>query len=320
MPKILFCLFLITSPILCYAQSGQEISADIKNIRIISESGNEILVSPQDIKDYLLKGLPVHFVNPGQEEEKRKIEPDWIIDALNQGVEKIDIENAIVTGDLDIRKGARPCPVEESGLEQEMNARLESLGIKKVFLISSFIKIENSRLEGKFLAGIDWERRVGVVFQRDIHFSCTFQDKVDFERATFQHWADFRSAIFEGEANFSLTTFKDMAYICVVVFKNTVAFVGAIFKDSSSFSFTNFKDVNFNGAEFHDSVDFIRTDFEGTVSFENTEFQDEVDFREASFQNNADFMGCNFQGSLTFTMLPSEAKQFFMELISSEIM
>ncbi len=83
----------------------KEASAQINDIQIlVGNRGEETIinVSTEDIKYRLLTGMPVHFVKE-QGDEKRAIKAVWITNALKReyGVEKIDISNTIIIGDLD---------------------------------------------------------------------------------------------------------------------------------------------------------------------------------------------------------------------------
>jgi hypothetical protein len=196
----LLCLvLLITFPALSHAQpaissgqTSQELPAEAKDIRIIDESaqkseitksgrielewiidllntpfdelGQEINVSTEDIKTRLSQGQPVHFAKD-QDEENRTIEARWIKEALKRK-KPIDIENAIIVGDLDLRVGEPVSinSVELNGvLEQERINRLKGLA-DDVYLVSSPISIGGSILTGKLLAGFEEERTDVVVF------------------------------------------------------------------------------------------------------------------------------------------------------------
>ncbi len=99
-----------------YSRAEEEASAQTKDIQIIdnpyefgkhyvrnkADEYKKIKVSNENIKERLLKGEPVYFVEK-QVETKRTIKSEWIANALKKRfkVKKIDIRNAIVTGDLD---------------------------------------------------------------------------------------------------------------------------------------------------------------------------------------------------------------------------
>ncbi|HHT9119063.1 MAG TPA: pentapeptide repeat-containing protein [Candidatus Hypogeohydataceae bacterium YC41] len=179
--KGLLCLFVITFSTLSYTQESKE--------------------------------LVLHF-REDQPEVERQVESKRIIEALKQGVEKIDIDHAIIKGDLDFFAGASPAPLEESGLEPERIQELKNSEVSVVYFVKAHISITNCKLEGDLQAGFTLESNRSVVFQKDINFNNTTfvkDKKVNFSYSTFQGGAYFSWASFQDEADLNDATFKEEA-------------------------------------------------------------------------------------------------------------
>ena len=267
-----FCLFFAAVlPTLSYAQPLQESSAQ---------------TNYANIEGLLLQGEPVHFAEDLPEEERR-IEAAWITKALRNGVEKIDIRNAIITGDLDLRTGSS-YQVGSNDFELKFNPEIkkmaQTLNARTVFLVSTDISIIDSRLEGKLLAGIDKHNCAVVVFQRGVRFGCIFLDEADWEGAIFQHKADFSLADFQDAVHFSNAVFQSQLICDATVFRYGINF------DNTTF----IGEANFTLATFQGEADFEMADFEDQADFEGAIFNSKVDFGSATFQRAAIFYGAQF--------------------------
>ncbi len=235
-------------------------------------------VSTEDIKSRLLNAEPVHFVQE-QEEARRTIESVWITEALKKGAKKIDIRNAIVKGDLDLRIG-EPVPLEEARLEPEIldsgesqihpppapspqgrgriKERLKELGISKIHLVPATISIRDSQLEGRLLAGFDPENKVAVVFQEGVSFrKATFSQEAGFIMATFSQQAYFFGATFSGGAYFFRATFSKQARFELTAFKGGTSFTNAEFS-GFTFFFKNSKETPVRLKELPEGIEFPR--------------------------------------------------------------
>ncbi len=88
-------LFFHTCP--AYSNAEEEASTQVKDRQILIDDCNKVIeVSVEDIKERLLKGASVHFLEE-QEKSKMTIPAEWIMTALKKeyGVAKIDIRNAL---------------------------------------------------------------------------------------------------------------------------------------------------------------------------------------------------------------------------------
>ncbi len=369
----LFCLsLLITIPAISHAQTrqelptvgediltpvkpGQKLSPAGKGIQILDKSGKEITVSTGDIKTRLIQGQPVHF--PGDlEDEQRTIEAEWIIEALNTpGVNKIDIKDAIIKGNLNLVRGANIYPFEESGLAEEEIQRLKNLkvneagevtvplpaetlgpddgilieppkttGVNRVGLVSTSIRITDSRFEG-VVFGIDVEEIIPAVFKREVVFKgtafergayfggCNFQGVTDFSYAKFlgEPGARFSGCNFQGPTDFSGARFSE---------KGPAHFTAAQFsgEGQTNFSETRFASyvtrftgatflgeiTNFSRARFMSPITKFRSArFEGKQTyFSGVHFLSPVDFSNSHFRSKGGtyFRNCRFADVVWF--------------------
>ncbi len=138
-------------------------------------SDDEVIkVSIRDIKERLLKSVPVHFVGE-QEDRKRTIKAEWITNALKKkyGVEEIDIKNAIITGDLDFHIKDNLVDINKSGIGADEVKRLKSrgIGIEKVFFASASITIESCQIQDNLKAAHNDNPSSIVIFMKPIFFS-----------------------------------------------------------------------------------------------------------------------------------------------------
>jgi hypothetical protein len=202
--KKLSLIFFISLLLLLYplrSQAEEEVFAQAKNIQILTNYDKETInVSIEDIRERLFKGEPVYFVEK-QEEGKRTIKAEWIANALKKeySVEKIDIQNAIIIGDLDFHIKDNLINIDESGMEEDEIKELKNRGIEKVFLISSFINIGNCQLQGDLKAGYDENHESIIVFEKFVVFSDSTVKEAFFGSASFKEKADFSYASFNNK-------------------------------------------------------------------------------------------------------------------------
>ncbi len=341
--------------ILTPVKPGQKLPPAGKGIQILDKSGKEITVSTGDIKTRLSQGQPVHFTKD-LEDEQRAIEAEWIIEALNTpGVNKIDIKNAIIKGNLNLIRGANIYPFEESGLAEEEIQRLKNLkvneagnvtvplpagtlgpdnarlieppkttGINKVGLVSTSIRITDSRFEGAVFA-IDDEEIIPAVFKREVVFKgtafergatfggCNFQGVTDFSYAKFsgEDGARFGGCNFQGPTDFSGARFSE---------KGPTYFTAAQFsgEGQTNFSETRFSSyvTRFSGAKFLGEItNFSRARFMSPITkfrsarfegketyFSGVHFLSPVDFSNSHFRSKSGtyFRNCRFADVVWF--------------------
>ncbi|KKL95497.1 hypothetical protein LCGC14_1853980, partial [marine sediment metagenome] len=337
-----FLLLISTS----HSQAGEESSIQI----LIADDKEVIDVSIKEIKERILKGEPVHFVKD-QEEDKRKIGSEWIIEALKKkdggNVEKIDIENAIITGDLDFHIKENQVDIDNTPLSRRLQYELKDEGIEKAFLVSTSINIENCQLEDNLKAGYDDDDfKSFVIFEKSVSFDystvmkkasfskvhfygragfwiVTFNGGADFKNASFNDEAYYYSAIFNGEADFEETTFNGKAAFGRAAFNGKADFWSATFNGEANLEDVSFKEkVDFRRAAFNGKTDFRSVSFNGEADFEDasfkeraefgiTIFNDKVNFWKATFNGETDFRSASFNGEAYFLDTSFKEKAYF---------
>ncbi len=324
-----------------YSRAEKVASTKTKDIQIIDnpyefggfyESANadkykKIHVSTEDIKERLLKGMSVHFVED-QVDRKRTIKSSWIINALKKKyyVERIDIRNAIITGDIGFQIKENLVNIDESGVEVHEINNQNDIGIENAFIISAVIDIENSQLQGSLKAGYDKNLKSIVIFEKSISFyNSTIVKKVDFVYASFKDKANFNSAIFNGEVNFRYavfnggadfrdTFFKRRAYFEVTRFNSEAMFINTNFKNDADFERASFKYIaHFMGARFNREAYFWETIFSEKADFTGIDFNSEAGFEYTVFNGKADFSGTRFFGEAFFSEVSFVGEADFSE-------
>ncbi len=309
-------LLLFTCPLYSRAEEGA--SAQTKDIQIIDNpyvSENNYIknkaddykiinVSIEDIKERFLKGEPVHFVG-NQEEGKSTIKAEWINEALKKeyGVEKIDIENAVITGDLDFHTKENLVDIDESGMEEDEAKKQKDIGIEKVFLISSSINIANCQLKGNLNAGFDKQFKLFVIFNKHVRFyKSTVVKNADFIYASFNDNTAFYKSSFNGDAFFIYASFNDRTTFYQSSFNDKADFKSASFNDKVDFNSTIFsvEEANFRSASFNGDAFFISASFNGDAFFYESSFNGLAKFKSASFNDKADFYKSSFNGLANF--------------------
>ena len=251
-----------------------------------------INVSVYDIKERLLKGEPIYF---GTKLTNRTIKAEWITNALKKeySVEKIDINNAIITGDLDFHIKDNLVNIDKSGMNVYEIKDQTDRGVEKSFMISTSINIENCQLQGNLKAGYDKNLNCFVLFEKPVTcYSSTVAKKANFWNAIFNGETNFKYAIFNGEADFRSARFNGNSVFEVVSFKCKAYFESASFKENANFMY----------ASFNEKAYFWNTRFNGETNFRNTIFNSETNFRTARFKKNVYFIYAGFNSKVDFTL------------------
>ncbi len=326
-------LLLLVPPL--HSQAEEGVSTPAKDIRIIEnpyEFGDKynkdkagkckvVTIDVKGIKERILNGKPVCFVEV-QDDEKKTIKSEWITNALKVGnhVIKIDIKNAIITGDLDFHIKENLVDIDKSGIEEDDIESRQSVGREKVHLISTSIDIENCELQGKLEAGTP-TTLFDIIFEKPVRFyDSTFLKYTTFDSAVFMNMANFRSANFRYQVSFSGTVFYDIAKFGSADFDYGVdfssarfekyagfrcrriggSFYEAIFNGYADFALSSFGGADFTKVEFNDDVGFWSTRFKHDAIFEETKFEKNANFKEASFGGVADFDNASFEKNVDF--------------------
>jgi len=212
------------------------------------------------------------------EEDKVQI----ILDAMIEGWD-VDIEYAIISGDLDIK------------------IITDLLGRDKYnkLIIKVNVKIKDSEFCGK----VSFNK---ANFSRSTNFKkAIFNDSVDFSEIIFKGLQDFGEATFNNGVNFVGTIFNDF----LVVFEKTTfsgytSFIGTIFGGFANFSKANFRD----------GADFFGTTFNGNAYFELTNFNSDISFRETIFKHGVNFSKAIFNSHVAFNNTKMEKPANFSDV------
>jgi len=207
---------------------------------------------------------PEPFVRQGTPGGDRvKVPAADIMNAIAEGVD-IDVERAIIDGDLDIGLIA-------SKLEVDENRKM---------IIKGNIGIRFSEITGDTtLSSTHFTQKVSftsVTFVGSAGFDgATFGDYADFSSATFNSEANFRDAVFKGNVDFISPTFKSDAFFELVTFNGYAYFRSSIFGKA-----VDFTDATFGGAAvfidstFVEQAKFLRTSMSSPASFEGAKYRE----------------------------------------------
>ncbi len=266
-----------------------------------SDKYKVINVSTEDIITRMLNGEPVYFVED-QEDEKRKIKPEWITDALKRknGVDKIDIGNAIIVGDLDFRIEENLVDIDKTGIEADIVKRFKDKGIAKAYLVLSSISIENCKLDGILYTSCNKKNKYKslVILKKNVEIYLSTEVMADFSYTTFNGDANFHGVKFKKKSDFSYTTFNGDATFKSATFIGDANFYGVNFKKKSDFSYTTFNgDANFIFATLNPDEQDKSVTFNGDATFKSATFIGDATFYGANFKEKADFSYTTFIGS-----------------------
>ncbi len=321
-------LMLLACPL--YSRAEEEASTQTRDIQIIGnphEFGDFydeykddeykiINVSVWDIKERLLKGEPVCF---GTKLTSRTIKAEWITTALKKeyGVEKIDINNAIITGDLDFHIKDNLVNIDKSGMDVDEIKNQKDRGVEKGFMISTSINIENCQLQGNLKAGYNKNLKCFVLFKKPVTFyRSTVVKKTNFRNAIFNGETNFKYAIFSGEADFRTARFNGESEFEVASFKCKAYFESASFKEKTNFMYVSFnKKANFWNVRFNGETNFRNAIFNGKINFRTARFKKNVYFICAGFNGEVDFTLDRFNGEVDFTLASFNGEVIFESAI-----
>ena len=210
------------------------------------------------------------FKERGTEQNPKTVQAKDVLEAIAEGRD-IDIEYAVIDGELDIRQ------IEER-LEQDEQGRST---------IRGGIRICNATFSGK------------------AYFSgATFSGGADFEGASFNKDTDFSGAtFFSGEAGFRYATFSGKAYFSGATFSGGADFEGASFNEWASFNEASFnKGTYFFGATFSGETTFGNAAFSGKVYFSEATFLFGIppDFSGVRISENVEVSGLSLSTFLPF--------------------
>ena len=225
------------------------------------ETPPDVMERRQSVRAY--ESEPEPFILQGTPGGDRvKVSAEEVMNAFAEGVD-IDIERAIIDGDLDISSIAYRLDLDEN----------------RKMVIKGNIGIRFSEITGDTVFS-------SVHFNQKVSFtSVTFVGSAEFDGATFGDYADFSSATFNREANF-----RD------AVFKGNVDFISPTFRDDAFFELANFNGyAYFRTAIFGGTVDFTDAAFGAAAVFIDATFVEKAKFLRTSMASPASFEGAKYR-------------------------
>jgi len=221
------------------------------------------------------------FVQHGTSEDLVEVPADDILNAIAEG-RGIDVEYAVIDGDLDIMSVADQLEENEDG----------------DWIVKEDVRIADSEIRD----GLDFSL---VAFAGRVVFpSSVFNAQVAFSSVTFNAEANFSSAVFNAEVNFSSVTFAQKGSFSSATFNGPALFLSTIFNKAAIFSSSTFNELaNFYGTLFEDHVSFLLASFSKSVFFWEVSFNPATDFKGAVLNQPASFMDVSFREKTVFVGL-----------------
>jgi Pentapeptide repeats (9 copies) len=131
--------------------------------------------------------------------------------------------------------------------------------------------------------------RIQGIFNKQVNFSHSKFQRIDFSSAKFSGGANFRAAKFSGITDFSAAKFSGGAIFHSANFSKEATFHSAKFSGVATFHSAKFsKEATFPSAEFSGVAIFYLTRFSGVTIFSASKFSGEADFR-SEFKDMAYF-------------------------------
>jgi len=204
----------------------------------------------------------------------RTVSADWVLKRIQEG-KKVRLNNALIEGDLDLKK----LDLQTQHIERtEVQKRLMGLA-EDVKIVQSPIRITNSTIQEQ----LDFSNSIfsghamfrGTTFSRIAVFSgTTFNGNASFSYSIFSGHALFSEAIFRGDARFTRVTFSRGALFNEATFRRYAMFSGSFFSDDALFDGATFiRNALFDGATFRSNAFFQGAKFEGdTLTFRYATF------------------------------------------------
>jgi len=270
-----------------------------------------------------ITGARILVVTMTDEEEGRRVVPaEEILGKIERG-EKVDCNNIIIEGNLELGT----CYLLRLNFESEIKTFVTSLVRIRDSVIRGDLNFDNTI----FLNFVDFK---GTRFEGKVSFSKAkfhnsaifssekrktyFKNYVNFQDANFLDFTHFDGVTFEMDANFKHARFKNVVFFRKAIFCQTADFGGATFENHTSFKETNFnaranfaivdfgiclEDLGFrNGSPDNwGAANFIKSTFCGYADFSQANLNGDPNFSNATFEAEANFMMTNFFGDTIFS-------------------
>jgi hypothetical protein len=234
----------------------------------------------------LLRGERMHFEGS---DEWHTLKAEWIREAVQKHV-ALDVSNAVITGNLDLRY---------ANIEKEV-----------------------SLVDCKFEGAVDFSY---AVFKQRLDLKgCEFDKGADFAYATFEYDVSLDDTDFHGDNEENGK--KDASPATLASFVNAqgkglFSIAGARTQDRVNLSFngaTLVKGVVARGSRFGGEVDFQAATIGVSSDFQETNFAKRVTFAGATIGGQALFQGATFFGDADFGLTHVTGPAFFCSATESE--
>ncbi|PWI46421.1 hypothetical protein CEE45_16890 [Candidatus Heimdallarchaeota archaeon B3_Heim] len=195
------------------------------------------------------------------QEIKGKVPAEKILKMIEKG-EPVEIDNAIITGELKLSK---------------INLEVEEINGKEMRVVKSKVTITNSTIQEIAIFRYyipETDRYSPILLTQEVSFYLTeFQKRADFSEAQFQKEADFSYAQFQKRAIFSEAQFQEEPNFRRAQFQEEAFFETAQFQEGANFYEAKFRKLAyFEGAQFQEGAFFMDAQFEYLVDFGDTDF------------------------------------------------
>jgi uncharacterized protein YjbI with pentapeptide repeats len=274
----------------------------------------------------LLSGQPVHFP-AGLPDDQRRIEPDWIAQAIKLNV-PVDVDRALIAGPLVLASArvSNPFKVRNSrcseidfsyctfdqvvalaGTVVGGSANLHAARFNCDLLLDSVecmgvLDLSDACIEvGLEVVGATLHKLVradGLVVRRSIDSTrTTFEGEVQFVGAHVGGMLSFNKSIFKKRVVLEgLRVTRDL-FCKVSTFEDEVRFLDVQVGETADFTGSTFKKAAFSRMRVGASLFCGSTTFEGDASFASVQVGGEADFDKATLKQRAYFDGMRIAGA-----------------------
>ena len=258
------------------------------------------------------KAFTVHLTGTctTQERERHAVGAGQLLAALQAGKE-VDLEGAVVTGDLSLLFLPPVPAATRRDLPPHIPDIIRTRNLKDVRYVPGPWSLRNCLVRGAIRTGIQEGLIViggavtmtGTTFERGLDLSLTaFGGPVDFSRAILLREGYFIRTIFSQPARFEQTAFGTHTRFHKTVFAQPVTFHRAGFNGLAEFLDVTFeRDARFSQTYFRMGAGFSGDRFQGSADFSETVFDREAYFLFAVFEGDAYFRRATFRGVADFS-------------------
>ncbi len=256
-----------------------------------------------------LFGTALAEISESDNNARMAIDAQEIREKIETG-EKVNYQNSIIRGDLDIqrlnlsrdtnRRSLVESPIVFTDCEFQGDVNFNSAVFNKS------VNFDGTVFLGEvYMARSQLNSRASFVrsnFNMPVTFDdVAFRDEIFFRDAKFNRTASFVRSVYKQNAYFAGAIFENRAYFRDADFENDVLFDDAKFINSANFPNAIFgKNVSFKTAKFFEPSHFTDCIFRGDADFPNAEINNFLDFNNATFIGNVSFYIAQFRNTVEF--------------------